>query len=153
MNAASPGTIHDPRGFVLEGRSVEGRVALADLPRLRDVLAGPAGEVSYAIVGKRDERGRWCLEVSIRARPVLVCQRCLKDCEQDVGHVSNVLLARDDAEAAQWDIEDAGAEVMVVGDELDIVDLVEQELLLALPYAPMHPEGGCAEEVPSAPVG
>jgi uncharacterized protein len=140
--------IRDPREFVREGRTLQGVLELARLPRLADMLARAEGEVAFVIAGNGGGKGgnagpgRPGISVSIRARVALVCQRCLAPCEHAIDHVSTVLLARNETEADAWDAEEE-TEVMVAGEELDIADLVEQEMLLALPYAPMHPPGAC----------
>ena len=53
------------------------------------------------------------------------------------------LLARSEAEG---DALDAGSdeEVLVAAEPLDALKLVEDELLLSLPYAPTHADGECA---------
>ena len=55
---------------------------------------------------------------------------------------AEVLLARDDAEAARLDA-DSESEVIVAAAPLDPLMLVEDELLLALPFAPRHADGDC----------
>jgi uncharacterized protein len=138
--------LRDPREFVREGRTLQGMIELARLPRLADALARTEGEVAFVIAGNGGGKvghGRPGILVSIRAHVALVCQRCLAPCEHAIDHVSTVLLARSEAEADSWDAADEEVEVMVAGEELDIADLVEQEMLLALPYAPMHPPGAC----------
>ena len=72
----------------------------------------------------------------------LTCQRCLGDFEWPVGQRTDVLLARDDRELAALD-GDSDAEVVLAGKPVEPLALVEDELVLALPFAPRHPEGAC----------
>ena len=53
------------------------------------------------------------------------------------------LLAKSEGEGDALD-EDSDEEVLVAAAPLDPLTLVEDELLLSLPYAPTHAEGECA---------
>ena len=58
---------------------------------------------------------------------------------------SELLLAQNDAELERLDAEEA--EVLLAAAPLDAMTLVEDEILLWLPFAPRHPEGQCPAEV------
>jgi uncharacterized protein len=59
-----------------------------------------------------------------------------------------LLLARDDAELKRLDAEES--EVLPAAVPLDAMTLVEDEILLWLPFAPRHPEGQCPADVAAA---
>ena len=63
--------------FATAGATQEGKLPLAGFPRLKDVLVSDAGEVTYALRGVRDGRGRPSLQLSVEATLSLRCQRCL----------------------------------------------------------------------------
>ena len=71
------------------------------------------------------------------------CQRCLKPMTWRVQQKTLTLLATSEADG---DALDAGSdeEVLVATAPLDALALVEDELLLSLPYAPVHADGECA---------
>ena len=73
----------------------------------------------------------------------LTCQRCLDPFEWPVEQRTDVLLARDERELAALDT-DSSAEVVLAAAPVDPRTLIEDELVLALPFAPKHPDGGCA---------
>ena len=56
---------------------LESRVAITDLPRLREAAAGDAGVLEYRLAFEKDNDGR----ARVRGRAIgeieLVCQRCL----------------------------------------------------------------------------
>jgi uncharacterized protein len=82
------------------------------------------------------------LAIEIEGSVPLTCQRCLDDFEWPVAQRTEVLLAHDERELALLDA-DSSAEVVLAGAPVTTLTLVEDELLLALPFAPRHPEGAC----------
>ena len=128
--------------LVTRGEALEGETDAARWARVRDQLA-PAGSaiVSWRIEGGHDSLGRPMLTVMVEGRIQLVCQRCLQAFEASIEQRSELLLARDDAELAQLDAGER--EVLLASTPLDAATLVEDELLLSLPFAPMHPEAQC----------
>ncbi|HLY97303.1 MAG TPA: YceD family protein, partial [Sideroxyarcus sp.] len=82
------------------------------------------------------------LEVSLQGRCTLRCQRCLSELDYPVDLVSRLqLLPPDKLDEAE---EDDNVDAIEAEQRLDVVALIEDELLLALPFAPRHPEGECA---------
>jgi uncharacterized protein len=133
-----------PRAFdafdlVRQRGRVNGEVAAADLPRLADCLAPPGGRLAYAISGVADEANRPALEVSIDGELWLTCQRCLQPMPWHAAQTITVLLARDERELTLIDDNDEH-EVLLADAPLDALALVEDELLLTMPYAPRHAE-------------
>jgi uncharacterized protein len=124
--------------FASAGASREGDWPLSDFPRLRDLLAANAGVVHYAIEGVRDEQGRPGLRVRVSGTLQLLCQRCLEAMPFEVGSDETLLLA---ASLEEIDAEPADAHAadrVVAGRDMPVRDLVEDELILAVPYAPRH---------------
>ena len=124
--------------FASAGATQEGTLPLSSFPRLQDVLVSDAGEATYALQGTRDERGRASLRLTVHATLPLRCQRCLGTLAHKVAADELLVLAASqeeiDAEPASVDAPDR----VVAGKEMAVRDLVEDELILALPYAPMH---------------
>jgi uncharacterized protein len=133
--------------FASAGAMQEGRLPLNAFPRLQDVLVSDSGEVEYKVRGMRDARGRPSLQLDVRGTLPLRCQRCLERLAFEVDAHEVLVLA---ASQAEIDAERNAAEApdRVLGaKEMALRDLVEDELLLAVPYAPRHeeceaPEGG-----------
>jgi uncharacterized protein len=127
------------------GASLAGTVDAAALPRAADRLAevGDAAKVSWRIAGTADALGRPALEVSLDGTVPLVCQRCLQPFSWPVAQRTLLLLARDERELAILDAEDEH-EVVPAATRLDTVTLVEDELLLTLPFAPRCERATCA---------
>jgi uncharacterized protein len=105
---------------------------------LRDLLASHAGEVHYAIEGVRDARGRPGLRVKVRGTLQLRCQRCLEAMAYEVLSDELLVLAGTLAEIHAEPADAYAADRVVGGKEMPVRDLIEDELILAVPYAPRH---------------
>ena len=124
--------------FATAGAAQQGVWPLGDLPRLRDMLASGAGEVAYVVEGVRDERGRPALRLRVRGTLPLRCQRCLEALAFEAQTDETLVLA---ATQAEIDAEPAGAHApdrLLAAEGMPLRDLIEDELILALPYAPRH---------------
>ena len=124
--------------FAAAGAIQQGVWAVGDFPRLRDMLASDAGEIRYEIEGVHDARGRPALRVKVRGVLQLRCQRCLEPMRFEVDSDEILVLA---ATQAEIDAEPADAQSpdrVVASEEMHVRDLLEDELILAMPYAPRH---------------
>jgi uncharacterized protein len=128
--------------FARDRESLGGTVDVASLPRLDDVLIEGPALVAWRIVGTADAMGRPALAIELDGEVPLECQRCLNAVAWPVHHRTEVVLARDEAELARLDA-DSDSEVLLAATPLDPATLVEDELVLALPYAPRHADGKC----------
>src|SRR3954447_25536796 len=137
-----PQPVIDGFEFASAGASLSGALPIRDFPRLHDMLAGYEGEVAYEVEGVREARGRPALRLKVRGRLDLRCQRCLEalpfEVRADEGLVLAATQAEIDAEPADVD----AADRVVAAKEMRVHELVEDELILALPYAPRH--AGCS---------
>jgi DUF177 domain-containing protein len=124
--------------FASAGATQQGVWPLSEFPRLHDMLVNDADEVAYRIDGMRDERGRLALKISVSGTLQLRCQRCLEAMPLEVRTDEVLFLA---ATQAEIDAEPADAHApdrVLAGEEMSVRDLVEDELILVLPYAPRH---------------
>jgi len=144
-------------GFVFAGTGgmCRGAVRVADLPRLQDILRGNAGELEYAVEGIRDSLGRLALHVKVGGVVQLACQRCLEPMPYRLETASVLVLARNEVEAEAGEIDAEGPDRIVAGPEMPVRDMIEDEVLLALPLALRHercPEArGAGQETGSSP--
>ena len=140
----------DVEAFAKEGASLAGRWPLAQLDRLAEAaLAEPdsgvdaaAGrEVTWQVRGElRALRGGdsqiW-LHLNAHTELPLECQRCLKPVVTAVDAERSFLFVRGEDAAAQLDA-DSEDDVLALTRALDLRELIEDELLLALPLVPRH---------------
>ena len=135
----------DVDAFAAAGGELAGERALTDWPRLADVLRPPPDDP--------DARVRWSargeqrkvrfgppqswLHLHGEARGEMTCQRCLEPVSVTLS--IDRLFRFVDSEAAAAEEDDASDEDVLVGSSaFDLVGLVEDELVLGLPYAPRH---------------
>ena len=134
--------------FASAGARQQGVWPLSDFPRLRDVLASDKGEVAYEISGVRDERGRPSLRLKVSGTLTLRCQRCLEPMPFEVQTDEMLVLAAtlDEIHAEPADAQ--APDRVVAGREMPLRELIEDELLLEVPYAPRHESCTAAETEP-----
>jgi len=124
--------------FAREGASLSGTLPLAGLPRLVDLLASTKGEASWSLTGGVDRIERPYLRLKVQVEVQLVCQRCMKPLSFFV-NADTVLTQFPDEEKLDEAVEqDEDLEGILIDPELDVEVLIEDEILLALPYAPRH---------------
>ena len=125
----------DLRGLAARGVNIEGTVSPEDLPRLADSGIAIADSGSAAFDFRRDEEARYVVAVCVEAKVVMQCQRCLSDMEVSVKSASLMACVWTDEEAAALP---ATYEPLLVDDTADLSDIVEEEILLAIPVSPIH---------------
>jgi uncharacterized protein len=141
--ATSPGSgKFDAFRLSRDRAAIDGELDAVVLPRVADHLVEDVAPLRWRIVGTSDAMGRAALAVEIAGMLPLECQRCLGAYHWPVEQRTELLLARDDAELARLD-NDSDLEVVLANGPLDPVELVEDELVLAVPFAPRHPDGQC----------
>jgi uncharacterized protein len=133
-----PQPVIDGFEFASAGANLQGVWPIRDFPRLRDMLAAHEGEVAYELDGVRDERGRLGLRVRVRGTLGLRCQRCLEALPFELRSDETLVLAGTQAEIDAEPADVHSPDRVVAGKEMPVRDLLEDELILALPYAPRH---------------
>lgn len=156
--SGAPLDLIDPWRACRREQTFNGELSLSALPRLAAAMddleratpeSGSAIEdtaavdaASYELLFARDRKGRCVVTGRVRATLRLRCQRCLDEVEVPVDAPIALALIRRDEDAL--DLPEDLDPWMVVDERLNPMDLVEDELLLALPAIPRHPLGGCA---------
>ena len=138
MSESIAGTVLDSLEFARSGGVLDRRVRLDELPRLADLLASSDGMLSVLLEGSRDAEGKSWLQVNIAGEPVLCCQRCLGGVMFPLDIRSRLQLLAPGEEWPDDDLADDSADSMEADQELSVLSLIEDEILLALPIAPMH---------------
>ena len=124
--------------FASAGATQQGVWPLRDFPRLHDMLASGAGEFAYEISGVRDARGRPALRVKVRGTLTLRCQRCLEPMPFPLQSDDTLVLAATLDEIHAEPADAHAPDRVVAGKEMPVRDLVEDDVILAVPYAPRH---------------
>jgi len=136
MSAALPARV-DVARQVQARRKFEGTLPLASFSRLRGSLASTEGDVRYEAEFGRDDMGSPFLALHVEAGLPLVCQRTLDAFVLPVTIDQRLGLIADEAGEAGLP---PGHEPLLVPDgDISIADVIEDELILALPVVPLKP--------------
>jgi uncharacterized protein len=146
MPAQAAQTVIDSLEFARAGHRLNGSLSVPVMVRLQDSLFDRSGEVRFEVIGGFDARQRPVLTLEISGVLHLQCQRCLGALEH-VLRLSNTLLVVSGAGAGSEDPDEEEMESIEASANLDVAALVEDEILLSLPYAPRHGEGQCTQAV------
>jgi uncharacterized protein len=143
MSAGLPETL-DAWRMLAASRRFEGTLPLAAMPRLRDALEQPEGECRYVLEFDRGELNVPYVEIRAQAELPLICQRSLQRFLLPVQIVQRLgLVAREEQEAELPE----GYEMLVPEADGTIhpLELIEDELILAIPVVPMDPRSDPVE--------
>lgn len=138
-----------------DGELLKGSLRLTDLSRLGGSLFGSADADAHAAWSAQatqkpvtgGDAERW-LHLSAQAEVTLQCQRCLQAMHQTLAVDRRFRFVRNEQDAARLD-EEIEDDVLELPARLDLLDLLEDELILALPIVPRH-EGECPQPLPMA---
>jgi len=143
----------DVAAFAAAGAALEGRAPLSELPRLAQsaVATDAAIDVTWHVDGERKSRVGSPDEIWLHLRAEvglpLECQRCLAPVVVPV-EVDQRLRFVDGGEVAAAALDaDSDDDVLALSRSFDLLELVEDELLLALPIVPRHEL--CPEPLPA----
>jgi uncharacterized protein len=122
----------------------EGFIGLADFPRLLAESASMSpgdGFDCQILAWHRDDRP--FMEVKIRGRMAIACQRCLDPMVLELEIQKTYVFLRTEVEADQFPMDRDDEEAMVASTHFNLLEAIEDEILLALPHAPKHPVSQC----------
>lgn len=131
--------------MVNAARSFEGSLAVADLPRLCASLAAVRGRLSCQLAFGRDEMTVAFLHLQVQGLLPLTCQRTLEVFDWQLKVDTRLgLITREEDEAGL----PAGYEPLLLpaDGELKLADVIEDEVILALPVVPRKPEFDTEDE-------
>ena len=127
-------------------RSFEGTLPIATMSRLCGMLASTDGLLQFELDFGRDELGISYVDVRARASLTLVCQRTLEPFVLPVAVDTRLGLIRQERDEAGLPPD---CEPLLVAEDgrLNPADVIEDELLLALPLIPVNPDSSLPDEV------
>jgi uncharacterized protein len=136
MNAGLPETV-DAWRMVQARRSFAGILPLAAMSRLRGSLAATDGVVTFDLEFGKDDLGVAYLSVRADTALPLICQRTLELFVLPVHIDARLGLIAQEADEAALP---SGYEPLLTSDGvLRLADVIEDELILALPVIPVKP--------------
>jgi len=126
----------DPYSCAERGRRWEGELPVERFPRLRRLVLNPKAPVRFQLrFGREDHRcvARGSVETVLR----LVCQRCLEPVEVAIEQpiAVGIVTTLEEGERLPEPLEPF---VVKEGEEIPLTEILEEEILLALPPFPRH---------------
>jgi uncharacterized protein len=112
-------------------------VPLAELSRLKARIPGIGGSVRGAVRFGRQSKFA-VAELALAGKATLQCQRCMQPMELPIESTTHVALIFAEADAAE--VPEELEPVLARSGSISTGELVEEELLLALPIVPLHEE-------------
>ena len=124
--------------FAQAGSRLSGDWPVSEFPRLRGELHSERGALHFELEGVPEEQGRPALRLRVTGVLDLACQRCLELLEHPLRADALLLLYAGEREFAALPVDAEGPEPILAAKEMAVRDLIEDEVLLAIPYAPRH---------------
>ena len=111
-----------------------GFLGMEQLPRLAQMQCSTSG-LEYLLQGGPSGFGKPCLRISVTGKVQLVCQRCLGPLPVPIAVDVELQLADSLREIAEADDD---IDRVLASKAMDIGQLIEDEVILALPTVPRH---------------
>ena len=136
-----PITLH-PGKAAQHRLSYDGIVPLEKLTRLRGVVQEEVGEIAVKIQCKNDEQGLVVISGNLSTHVTVTCQRCNDDLGLDLDQ--DFMYSPVGLDAESDDLPEVYDEVALdENGEINVFELIEDELILAVPLVPTHNEASC----------
>jgi len=139
----------DPLRLAETRESIAGQLAIGAMPRLREALSDDSGTVEFRLNFSRDDQGLVRILGEFSTSLSTVCQRCLGPLQLSLaGAINAAPVAADEGEEAM----PTEAEPLVMSEgRIHLPGFIEDEVMLALPIAPVHDEGKCRRSAGAGP--
>jgi uncharacterized protein len=140
MTRAAPDPyLIDPQRLTSQPRLLEGTFKPSELERLEDSLASGEGELHYRITAGLDGQRRKVVSCIIKGFVFLTCQTSLEAFRHEISVDDRLVLVDEESQLPPVEEENDTEDYLVADEPLDIRDLVEDAVLLALPMVPRKP--------------
>lgn len=119
--------------------TLKGTLVAENLPRVSQV-ADILSEVEVELVFARDDQGRVRVSGVVYGQFGLVCQRCMEPVDTEVSQTVDLVAVWTDEQSRSVPRD---LDPWEAGESANLFELVEDEILLALPLVAKHPPGQC----------
>lgn len=135
----------DHRKLANHAGIVEGYIPLNRFTRLIGLLQNDEGEVAVRLSFGKGIGGGTQVTGTISAKGEMICQSCMALFVKSIECQLDVVIVNDESRAEKLPTEQ---DVLVAEDKLvPLVDLIEDELILAIPMIPRHDQVDCPSRV------
>jgi len=131
----------DPLRLATREEHLKGTLPLKQMKRLINVLSSSDGDVLVDVVFSVDINHVVILTGEIQADTRLVCQRCMEDMTHPIRLDFQLAFVRSETEMERLP---EGYEATLMDNTMMLSDIIEDEILLALPPIPKHLDEHCS---------
>jgi len=135
----------EPHKLVDLNQQLSDSLPLTDLPRITEFFGPQKGKIEYSLDCEKDEAGSLFLNLSIKSVVLLTCQRTMELFEYPVARETILQLAPGEEEARS--LPEEIEPIFLDENRLNLIELLEDELMLAIPIVPINEIGENAEKV------
>lgn len=136
--------------FAQKSREIRGTIAARDLGRLADMLFSHEGQLDFLLSGSVKPLGKPELRLNVQGEVMLICQRCMGAMPHQVNVGARFVVVPDEATLPAPEDERDDEDYLIADPHFDVVALVEDEILLGLPMAPLHETAECGVNATTA---
>ncbi len=129
--------------FARKAYEIHDTIADSHLSRLGESLAEVGNQLSWGLVGGVAADSKPWLRLKVVGKLMLCCQRCLEPMQYDLDLESLFFLVPDEGSIPLDEDNLDDQEYLVADEKMQVLDLLEDEILLALPLAPKHDPNEC----------
>lgn len=123
----------------------KGQVKLSLFKRTSDLLLKNEGFLDYCLIFGVDESRNHYIESEIKTKLLMQCQRCLEPIEIKVHKRTMLGIVKNKEEIGALDKK---YEPLFLDEEtINIKDIIEDELLLEIPFSPLHSNVECSNNI------
>jgi len=126
--------------FAKNNQRQTGKVDLTKLSRVQEIDSY-SGELNFELIGLVDKLNRPTLNLRIYGIIHTLCQNCLQPMDVQIDNTSGITVfyTEEQLDAALFGDASSGVEDGVLAEEeFDVMQLVEDEVIMLLPYATKH---------------
>jgi len=130
-----------PYKLAAHGGEMAGEVPLDQFRRLAGYLLDTEGKAQVTLVYGLTEKGMPLVTGRIQAVVRRECVNCSHAVEEKIDFIPQIVIVKSEDEASE--LGEALDPVVMTDEKIELVDLIEDEIILALPILARHSEGQC----------
>ena len=131
----------DPEAFAAQAQKLQGSFRLEELDERvwsHEYLAAKGSMVDFTLSGGKDRWQRLYVDLAVRAELPLYCQRCMQPMTFPIDESVHIVLFPSEEKLDEAMLSDDELEGMLMPEVLDVRELVEDQILMAMPLSPRH---------------
>ena len=135
----------DPIRLAAREEHLQGTIPLKQMKRLINALSSNEGEVFIDAEFPVDMNRVVLLTGQIKTDAKLICQRCMREMDLPIALDFQLAFVRSEAEMEK--LPEGYEATLIDNTTMMLSDIIEDEILLALPSIPRHLDDSCSSEI------